>query len=286
MKNIKTIHKIILFAVLVNVLAWMGPLLGGGLAAPGSETPSLGFLIWGTAPLVAALLLRLVFRDWGDFGLRPNLKGNGRWYLFSLLVYPAAVLLILGVGLLLGASTIVDFSAADFVTAMIPLAVTFFIFAIFEEFGWRGYLAPKVYALNDSLWGHALVGVVWASWHFPYMRELWTHTTESLVTLLPRFILGTIVFAIVYGEIRIRTNSVWPAVLMHGAGNTIANTLLAGFAGAGFVKLVAGKEYLGSFGVEGLLMIVLFAVLGLLLYRGRRRDTAVKDVVELSSSNA
>ena len=279
MKNIKTIHKIILFTVLVNVLAWMGPLLGGD-----PTTPGLGFLVWGTAPMVAALLLRLVLRDWGDFGLRLNLKGNGRWYLFSLLAYPVAVLFVLGVGVLLGASTIVNFSMPDFVMAMIPLAVTFFIFAIFEEFGWRGYLAPKVYSLNDSLWGHALVGVVWASWHLPYMRELWAHTSESLVTLLPRFILGTIVFAIVYGEIRIRTNSVWPAVLMHGAGNTIANTLLAGFAGAGFVKLVVGKEYLGSFGVEGLLMIVLFAVIGLVLYGRRRRDTAVKNSVELSRS--
>lgn len=143
-----------------------------------------------------------------------------------------------------------------------------------------------MYAINDSLWGHALVGVIWASYHFPYMAELWVHTTEGLLTLLPRFILGTIIFSIVYGEIRIRTHSVWPAVLMHGAGNTIVNTLLAGFAGAGFVKLVAGKEYLGSFGVEGVLMMILFAVIGLVLYRARRRETAVQqDVIEFSGSS-
>jgi len=74
----------------------------------------------------------------------------------------------------------------------------------------------------------------------------------------------------VYGEIRIRTGSVWPAVLMHWTGNTIANTLLAGFTGAGFVSLLPGKEWLGSFGVEGVLMIALFALLGSVLYRQRR----------------
>ena len=34
---------------------------------------------------------------------------------------------------------------------------------------------------------------------------------------------------VVYGEIRLRVNSFWPAVLMHWSGNTIANTLLLGF---------------------------------------------------------
>jgi membrane protease YdiL (CAAX protease family) len=102
------------------------------------------------------------------------------------------------------------------------------------------------------------------------LRELWAHTSEGLVTLLPRFILGTIVFAVVYGEIRIRTGSVWPAVLMHWVGNTLANTLLIGSAGGGFVSFVPGKEWLGSFGVEGVLMIAFFGLLGSVLYLKRR----------------
>ena len=45
---------------------------------------------------------------------------------------------------------------------------------------------------------------------------------------------------------------------------------LAGFAGAGFVSLVPGKEWLGSFGMEGVLMIILFGALGGVLYLKRR----------------
>jgi membrane protease YdiL (CAAX protease family) len=263
-KRKQAIRNIIIFAILVNVLAWLGPVLGGD-----PTTPGIGFLVWATTPIVSALVMKFLLRDPVSLGFRPAFRGNGRWYALSILAFPVAIAIVLALGLLLGASSISNFTGPAFVTAMIPLAVTFFIFAFFEEVGWRGYLAPKVYCLNDRLLGHVLVGLIWASWHFPYLRELWAHTSEELVTLLPRFILGTIVFAVVYGEIRIRTDSVWPAVLMHWTGNTLANTLLAGFAGAGFVSLVPGKEWLGSFGVEGVLIIILFGLLGGVLYLKR-----------------
>jgi membrane protease YdiL (CAAX protease family) len=263
----QAIRNIIIFTILVNVLAWLGPLLGGDPSAPGP-----GFLVWATSPIVSALVMKFLVRDKVSLGFKPAFKGNGRWYALSVLAYPVTITVVLGLGLLLGASAISNFTLPAVVSAMIPLAVTFFIFAFFEEVGWRGYLAPKVYGLNDSLLGHVVVGVIWASWHLPYLRELWAHTSEGLVTLLPRFILGTIVFAVVYGEIRIRTGSVWPAVLMHWIGNTIANTLLIGFAGEGFVFLVPGLEWLGSFGVAGVLMIAIFGLLGGTLYLKRRRQ--------------
>jgi len=261
----QTIRNIIIFTILVNGLAWLGPVLGGDPTAPG-----LGFLVWATAPIVAALVMKFLLRDEVSLGFKPAFRGNGRWYALSVLAYPVTIGVVLALGLLLGASTISNFTVPAFVTAMIPLAVTFFIFAFIEEVGWRGYLTPKAYDLNEGLLGHVLVGVIWASWHLPYVRELWAHTSEGLVTLLPRFIVGTIVFAVVYGEIRYRTGSVWPAVLMHWMGNTFANTLLTGFAGEGFVSLVPGKEWLGSFGGEGVLVIALFGLLGGVLYLKRR----------------
>jgi len=109
--------------------------------------------------------------------------------------------------------------------------------------------------------------VVWASWHLPYIVELSSYTAEGMETFLPRFYLGAFAFSLVYGEIRIRTGSFWPAVLMHWAGNAIANPLIAGF-----VALSVGKEYLGSIGVDGVLMIALFGFWGVMLIRQRQRD--------------
>ena len=111
---------------------------------------------------------------------------------------------------------------------------------------------------------------MWASWHFPYLQALWAHTEEGLVTLLPRFLLGTFVLAVLYGEIRIRTGSVWPAVLMHWSGNALANTLLVGSTTAGFITFATGKAWLGSFGAEGAFMILIAAIVGGTLYWQRR----------------
>lgn len=261
----QSIRNIAIFALLVNGLGWLGPVLGGD-----PTTPGIGFLVWGAAPIVSALAMKLLLRDEVSLGLRPAFRGNGRWYTLSVLVYPVTIAVALGLGLLLRASTIRGFAVPAFVTAMIPLALTFLIFAVAEEVGWRGYLTPKVQDLNDGPLGYLLVGLVWASWHFPYLRELWAHTSDGWSTLLPRLILGTTAFAAVYGEIRVRVGTVWPAVLMHWTGNTVANTLLSGFAGEGFVSLVPGREWLGSFGVEGVIMIVSFGLLGGVLYASRR----------------
>lgn len=268
------LRNIILFTILVNGLAWLGPVLGGDPTAPG-----LGFLVWAVAPIVSALVVKLLLRDKISLGFRPAFKGNGRWYALSVFVYPVAISVVLVLGLVLSASTISNLTPSAFVTRMIPLAATYLIFALLEEVGWRGYLAPRVYGLNDGLFGHVLVGVIWASWHLPYLRELWAHTSEGWVTLVPRLILGTIVFAIVYGEIRIRTGTVWPAVLMHWIGNTFANTLLVGYTGEGTVAFVPGQEWLGSFGVEGVLMIAFFGLLGSTLYLKRHSQSQAQSAM-------
>jgi len=262
-----TIRNIIIFTVLVNVLAWLGPILGGDPTEPG-----LGFLVWGTAPLVSALIMKIALRDKISLGFRPNFKGNGRYYLLSLFLYPMSILLVLALGTLLGTIQINSFTLSQLLTTMAPLVITFFIFAFFEEVGWRGYLTPEVQKVNDRILGYIVIGVIWASWHFPYINQLTSHTEGTLITVLPRFLLGAIAASVVYGEIRLRTNSVWPAVLMHWSGNTVANTLLATFAGAGFVTLLPGKVWLGSFGMEGVLMILIFSIVGGGLYMNRRRQ--------------
>jgi membrane protease YdiL (CAAX protease family) len=239
----KTILYVVIFSVLVNVVAWIGPMLGGDPTSPG-----LGFLIWGIA---------------------PGIRENTRWYLISLLAYPIAIALTLLIGALISASSVSEFSIGPFIQATLPAMVIFLFFALFEEVGWRGYLAPKMYSLGMNVYiAHALVAIVWASWHLPYIRELSTYATEDLATYVPRLFLGAFAFSIVYGEIRMITATFWPAVLMHWVGNSIANPLVAGF-----VSFSVGKEYLGSVGVDGLFMIAFFGLLGVAINRGRLRGT-------------
>jgi membrane protease YdiL (CAAX protease family) len=261
----KTIRNLVVFSILVNVVAWLGLILGGDPTSPG-----LGFLIWGTAPILVSLLVRAVTRDWSDLGVRPGVKKNIRWYLVSLLAYPVVIALTLFIGDLISVSSFSKFSLDPFIQAVLPAIMIFFFFALFEEVGWRGYLAPKIYSIGINVYlAHALVAVVWASWHLPFVRELSSYTTEGLATYIPRLYLGAFAFSIVYGEIRMITATFWPAVLMHWVGNAIANPLVAGF-----VLFTAGKEYLGSIGVDGLIMIAFFGLLGIAINRWRLREIA------------
>lgn len=38
-----------------------------------------------------------------------------------------------------------------------------------EEFGWRGYLLPRLCRRMGNTWATVCVGIIWASWHLPLM---------------------------------------------------------------------------------------------------------------------
>lgn len=256
----KTIWYVVIFSVLVTVVAWIAPLLGG---SPGS--PGLGFILWATAPLLVSLLMRAITRDWSDLGGKPAIRKNLRWYIISLLAYPVTMVLAAISGALTSVSAFTDFSLGQYLQIMLSALPFFFIFAIFEEVGWRGYLAPKLTSLGINRYVAAgIVAVVWASWHLPYIRDLtWDYTSESLVTFIPRFYLATFAFSIVFGEIRSITATFWPAVLMHAVGNAFGHPLAAEF-----VTVAEGKEYLGSVG-NGLFVIAFMILLGIAIHQWR-----------------
>ena len=85
------------------------------------------------------------------------------------------------------------------------------------------------------------------------------------------FLLGTIAIAVVYGEIRVRTGSIWPVVLMHSVSSAVATPLLVnghlGFTGHG--------DALFSPVPSGFLAMVVAVGMGLFLLRRRQRLSIV-----------
>ena len=257
----QTMWFIVIFSFLVTVVAWIGPLLGGSPSSPG-----LGFLIWGTAPLLVSGLMRMVTRDWSDVGVKPAISKNVLWYIISIVAYPIILVLTLLIGAMISVSSVSGFSMGSYLKTVLPALAIFFLFAVFEEFGWRGYLVPKLASIGiNSYLTHALVAVMWASWHLPFIRELsWLYTSEDLRTFIPRLYLGAFAFSILYDEIRIMTGTFWPAVLMHSISNAFGHPLAADY-----VTTAKGKEYLGSVGFDGLFMIAFFGLLGIAVHRWR-----------------
>jgi membrane protease YdiL (CAAX protease family) len=268
--NKHILRNLTIFTILVIASGWFGRRLDTLMGSTSSE--GIGMLIWITAPLVISFLLRAFAGDgWKDLGIRPALKGNGLWYAVSILVYPICATLILVIGLALG---VISFSSSGtggmFVQAFALLLVPQLLTNIFEESGFRGYLAPKMYTLPLNIFvAHVLMGLIWGLWHLPYLPAITPYTTESLTTLLPRFFLGTIAASIVYGEIRILTNSVWPAVLMQTAGGAFIGALMLDD-----LITISSGAWLFTPVLEGGLMIILFTLIGVGIYLWRTRGMA------------
>ena len=237
----------------------------------GSGTPGLGQLLWLVAPLAVMLLLRIFVGDgWDDFGLRPNFRGKGFWWLVSVLVFPVVITLSVLIGALLGGLELDADTLPAFVAALLPGLISAAIKNVFEEFAWRGYLAPKVYALKMNTWlSHALVGMVWGAWHLPFVLVLWPYLTPAMLwTFVPLLLVGTISQSVVYGEIRLAIGSVWPAWVMHTIGNAFGNTLLL----SGFIQLGRGRELWFSPGAEGVIGMILMFAVGAWLHQRRKNN--------------
>lgn len=278
-RNGRAIRNLAIFVILVLASGWLGRGLDTLMGNPSTE--SLGMLLWIITPLGVTLLLRTFGGDgWKDFGIKPNFKGNGMWYMVAILVYPLLTAIVLIIGGSLGLITFPNFSLntlglllQTFALGLLPQ----FIKNIFEEAPWRGYLAPKVYSLglNDFV-GHAIVGLVWGAWHIPYYlffldrAILSNFTTLDVAVYIPLAIGVMVSWAIVYGEIRLLTNSFWPAVLMHMVEDAFLIQLFTG----NHIQITPGTDWLVS-PMNGLLMSLFFIACGVGLRQVRRRKLSV-----------
>jgi len=274
--NRTAIRNLGIFIVVVLAIGWIGRGLDVLMDNPASE--GLGILLWIIAPLVVSLLLRAFAGDgWKDLGIKPNFRGNGAWYIIALLVYPVltALVLMIGSGLRFITFPSLSLNALGLILQAFALGlVPQFIKNVFEEAAWRGYLAPKVYSLrlNDFV-GHLIVGLVWGAWHIPYYlffldrAVLQDFTTLNMAAFIPLSIVVMISWAMVYGEIRLLTNSIWPAVLMHMVEDAFLNQLFTEH----HIQIRPGTDWLVS-PVNGLISIFFFIAIGVgLRYLRKRR---------------
>lgn len=201
--------------------------LGGVLLAGKNDIGSLVFIL---GPILMAVILRTFGRDgWKTAGLRLNFRSKIKWYLVSFFAYPATFFIVIVVGILTGVASI-KVSPTSFLqlfaTGIVAQVLPRMFFALCEEFGWRGYLDPQLSLLKiRDVKRHLIVGLIWAVWHFPLILTT-DYTDIPLQFFLPIFTIGIIIAATVYGQIRKYTQSVWPAVIMHGIANTIAFSII------------------------------------------------------------
>ena len=267
------LRNLIIFTLVALSAGWIGARVNTVVPSP-SPQESLGILIFIMLPFLTVFLLRGFGKDgWKDFGLRLNLRGNWGWYLLALLMYPAAILLTLGLGAVFGAISFDGLRTQGFGALLSVIGLGFAMSVvknIGEEFAWRGYLTPRFQALGLSDFTiHMLTGVIWGLWHIPYWLFMLgpdiinEYSSLGVTGFIVMGLVGIFPTALVYGELRLKTESLWPAFLAHNVINGLSPQLVM----MGFVEIAPSAKLFLSPSLDGLLMMAIFWILGVWMLR-------------------
>ena len=89
-----------------------------------------------------------------------------------------------------------------------------------EEIGWRGFLVPELYKSNSFLRTALFSGVIWTLVHFPVL--IWadynagTTPTWYAITCFTVLVMS---LSFTFAWMRLRSGSLWTAVLLHASHN-------------------------------------------------------------------
>jgi membrane protease YdiL (CAAX protease family) len=276
----KTVRSIIIVALFTVGGGWLGIWLNQVTGNTNPPLQSLGALVWLTTPALSGFFLRAFGGDgWKDAGFGLNLRTSWKWYLLAILVYPLAALLTFGMAALLGAVNADGFAAQGFdayLSAVSVILTGSLMKNFFEEFAWRGYLTPRLEAANvHPILNHLIVGILWWSWHLPYYYYFLERATleNSIGTSVPVFLVlglfSILATSILFGELRLISNSVWPVFVLHQVVNGISLPLIFN----GFIKLKGTTGIIFSPTNEGIVTSILLGLAGWMLYQYRMKNT-------------
>lgn len=198
------------------------------------------FMTWATLGKDAMIAFLKRFLIW---------RVGWKWWLVALLLLPA--LQFASVLLTSWLTRVpVDFShpmireVVPLDAPLLALVVPWLVFEILtngEEWGWRGYVLPRLQARFNALTSSLILGVIWSVWHLPKFMGTGSGSEQSFLW----FTLAHLALAVLYTWLYNNTRgSLLLVVLFHATGNTAGALLPVQFAVAG--------------GIEKNMMIVLY----------------------------
>jgi membrane protease YdiL (CAAX protease family) len=118
------------------------------------------------------------------------------------------------------------------------------LFALGEEIGWRGLLVPRLAeatSYSNTSW---ISGLIWAIWHWPLIIVA-GYQSGSTAFSLGTFSLLAIAASFIFAWLRLRSGSLWTAVLLHAGHNTFIQSFFDPLS-----RLDGAAQYLiGEFGI-------------------------------------
>ncbi len=190
------------------------------------------------APALAVLLTRFITKEgFKDSYLAHNFKDNAKYYIASVLVplFNSILGMILMWLFLLNDKAFSDVFTLKYIGEIIPflllqLATSLIVIphTFGEEWGWRGYLMPKLLKIMNKSAAIIVGGIIWGLWHAPF-----TIIGHNFTTKIPGFpfsgialmCLFCIVANVMMTFITERTKSIYPTCFIHGITNNMGVSL-------------------------------------------------------------
>jgi membrane protease YdiL (CAAX protease family) len=278
-------NRVILFLAIIYTFLFVGWLLTVKLSEPHNQTAyTLFWALFSVFPVIATLLTRLITRDKSPWYLKPHFRRSWKTYLLAAFLSGGAIFLgawlyylIFPQDLDLSARNLVDryaqYGAPDTIQStsntiflvgaafifISPLVFPVHLFALGEEIGWRGYLLPLLLNLMSQRNAVLLHGLLWGVAHVPliyfgfnYGLDYWGAPFTGMLMM----ILVCIVLGIWLSYVTMRSESIIPACILHGAANVIGEIPV--FVSLLGVSPLIGPNPTGIVGMSGLIIGAVF----------------------------
>ena len=215
-------------------------------------------------PAFASVVARLVLKE-GFADVSFRLGGRRGWNAIGLsLLFPVVIgLIAYGIAWAAGFAGFELPPRGDLVTLFASFTIgvmVSFVVVSGEEIGWRGYMLTRL--IDAGVPRPVLAsGLIWALWHVPVVLAGGYAAGPSPLLSAALLTVGITSFGYVIARLRLETGSVWPAVVLHTAWNSIIQGPFDGAtAGAGAMLWV---------GESGILTTLVLVVAAVIFSRGR-----------------
>ena len=234
--------------------------------AAGSESMymiSIFAIMW--IPAISSIVIKLFYdKSIKGYGWKPGkLKYILRGYILpvigGLVVY--SFVWIAG----LGGLTFENFPG-NFVTKILMAATVGVLFSIItaigEEIGWRGFLVPELFKSYSFTKTSLIVSGIWAIYHFPgIIYGNYNSGVETWYVLI-FFTLQIIGLSFITTWLRLKSGSMWPAIILHASHNLFIQRVFDGLTkDFGITKYITT-----DFGAG---LAVFYIIIALLIWKNR-----------------
>jgi hypothetical protein len=264
---------VVVFTVLAYVIAWaawapLWPTIWQSLitgrtpsAYQGGNLTAVGMF----APAIAAVLMRLVV---SREGVRGSLGPIRRWRAYLVAVAGPIVLVAATIGVSVAAG-LGEFHLGGALPAWQVLLLLLVVgtpisavLALGEEYGWRGYLLPRLLPLGEVK-ASIVVALAWSPWHLPVLLVGLNFPGKSPLAVLGVMTATALPLSLLFTRLYVASGGAVLAVaLFHGSLNAFSDRL------ADSVHLTGDPFVVSVGGLVGILLTLLAAAAA---YSFRRR---------------